>query len=168
MCGENVSGMLFIVPFVGSPPRVRGKPQEILQRSSHGRITPACAGKTPFCKKTQKLFEDHPRVCGENLYDQCAQRQAGGSPPRVRGKLGHANRMITERGITPACAGKTGAVECFRSGVEDHPRVCGENLICIKTFPTRQGSPPRVRGKPYEEDRYIEDYRITPACAGKT
>ena len=54
-----------------------------------------------------------------------------GSPPRVRGKL---KGFICERDsfrITPACAGKT-----FNDGgdsrkAEDHPRVCGENFVCV-------------------------------------
>ena len=46
VCGENFHVKLITIVRIGSPPRVRGKQQWVLTVLTHGRITPACAGKT--------------------------------------------------------------------------------------------------------------------------
>ena len=71
-------------------------------------------------------------------------------------------------GITPACAGKTDFLQRGQRKLQDHPRVCGENLLRPTPTPRLPGSPPRVRGKRKEMRVEPGDVRITPACAGKT
>ena len=106
VCGEKrvysrVSSFLW-----GSPPRVRGKGHELLQRGVRYGITPACAGKSIVAVVIHTLHWDHPRVCGEKSM-VCPRSDPGtGSPPRVRGK---------------ACL-----LASLRSCSRDHPRVCGE------------------------------------------
>ena len=147
MCGENSFSAGVSGGCKGSPPRVRGK--RYLPKSSAFRagITPACAGKT-----LAELFvcipvEDHPRVCGENDRVRRVIRVGEGSPPRVRGKRAALNSRKKLRRITPACAGKTRSV-CVPDRIrEDHPRVCGENVLSICPPYSGIGSPPRVRGK---------------------
>ena len=70
--------------------------------------------------------------------------------------------------ITPACAGKTSSAKGIVRVEKDHPRVCGENLNKMLHDLGIQGSPPRVRGKPYTVALAVTLSRITPACAGKT
>ena len=107
VCGKNSGTILFISSNQGSPPRVREKLQQFGLHIPSNRITPACAGKTfsaaikPICPK------DHPRVCGKNMADGTVTIKALGSPPRVREKLVCCNIVLTNRRITPACAGKT-------------------------------------------------------------
>ena len=87
VCGENALYAQQIEKVSGSPPRVRGKPSNIINRLLY--------------------TEDHPRVCGENCpcFFQIINRL--GSPPRVRGKHDlQAYKRYLQR-ITPACAGKT-------------------------------------------------------------
>ena len=153
---------------MGSPPRVRGKHLQSLQLRPVPRITPACAGKTrkPVCFRC--TYEDHPRVCGENLQILTKVTILSGSPPRVRGKLLLNVRLLSSKRITPACAGKTGGANDELGKCEDHPRVCGENLIALLCHCPRQGSPPRVRGKQPTINLTQLVIRITPACAGKT
>ena len=132
------------------------------------RITPACAGKTHFAADRGRTFRDHPRVCGENIGTSSPMSHTGGSPPRVRGK-----RHLVENGhvkwrITPACAGKTCGFTAFIDKSEDHPRVCGENLLHFAADRGAAGSPPRVRGKRRRRAATRVIKRITPACAGKT
>ena len=50
---------------------------------------------------------DHPRVCGEKLFQSPLLRLPLGSSPRVRGKALVFERERTEHRITPACAGKS-------------------------------------------------------------
>ena len=49
----------------------------------------------------------------------------------------------------------------------DHPRVCGEKLLCLGLSPNIQGSPPRMRGKDTFLSILCPASRITPAYAGK-
>ena len=129
MCGENVHLSFHITVNKGSPPRVRGKlaPQEA--QPLHLRITPACAGKTATIAIRVRESRDHPRVCGENKQIQTGDTSTTGSPPRVRGKLGNHEKSRTRSRITPACAGKTVGSTTHKGTAQDHPRVCGENLL---------------------------------------
>ncbi len=49
----------------------------------------------------------------------------------------------------------------------DHPRVCGEKLMSSISCSLDSGSPPRMRGKAYDEEHVPYGERITPAYAGK-
>ena len=168
VCGENFTRMSCTKISTGSPPRVRGKLDDIIADPDLGRITPACAGKTPGIFHKKRTLEDHPRVCGENLFTSTWSVRTSGSPPRVRGKLMSSGGTLSGVRITPACAGKTTPRALHWRRKEDHPRVCGENLPRLPPGRPRGGSPPRVRGKPGDTPRRRLSPRITPACAGKT
>ena len=153
---------------LGSPPRVRGKLKQATLFRMADRITPACAGKTDPRKNRLWGAEDHPRVCGENTRHWGCPVKSPGSPPRVRGKLASYIDYIAKTRITPACAGKTHR-HCQKTAhIQDHPRVCGENLKRAVAIRECAGSPPRVRGKPSCATCIESSPRITPACAGKT
>ena len=107
-------------------------------------------------------------MCGENVYFLAFCRSAPGSPPRVRGKRFLPRRFELWRRITPACAGKTFHLLKIPRRAQDHPRVCGENIAPHIAKIAVPGSPPRVRGKPVTIPPPRENFRITPACAGKT
>ena len=66
MCGENTLCVFVLLVLTGSPPRVRGKLKDDLEKAKKRGITPACAGKTWRAKKPVAQDKDHPRVCGEN------------------------------------------------------------------------------------------------------
>ena len=127
-CGENCWKTGDIKASVGSPPRMRGKLQKLIDTAPEARITPAHAGKTRLEFIDKLLVTDHPRACGENHSPLPCEPELLGSPPRVRGKLGHIARDSVCDGITPACAGKTQSVMWRRRAKRDHPRVCGENF----------------------------------------
>ena len=50
-------------------------------------------------------------------------------------------------GITPACAGKTQRMHNTHLDLQDHPRMCGENVKWEMAGKYKVGSPPHVRGK---------------------
>ena len=126
VCGEKSRSGLNLPRSWGSPPRMRGKvktPQKGLQGP---RITPAYAGKRPLASLTTSTAKDHPRVCGEKYNYGMANKQAGGSPPRMRGKgIVDAGKRCGV-GITPAYAGKSQGNQDREKQAGDHPRVCGE------------------------------------------
>ena len=91
-----------------------------------------------------------------------------GSSPRVRGKHGPADEAHLGGGLIPACAGKTGPCLPGRRQCWAHPRVCGENSLCLRIRNPPPGSSPRVRGKPIVAPVEHDPPGLIPACAGKT
>ena len=71
-------------------------------------------------------------------------------------------------GITPAYAGKTVYDKWKDFVFEDHPRVCGKNILVSFVLQVFEGSPPRMREKLEGLNRHLSSCRITPAYAGKT
>ena len=51
----------------GSPPHARGRRLSVLKSIEKSRITPACAGKTPFSSLFNSCSSDHPRMRGEDF-----------------------------------------------------------------------------------------------------
>ena len=91
-------------------------------------LIPACAGKT--YRGLEVIWEmwAHPRVCGENGHVGIYVGNDTGSSPRVRGKRMRCAQAECERGLIPACAGKTAGRLHSQRGYAAHPRVCGENI----------------------------------------
>ena len=88
VCGENSINERTVADSNGSSPRVRGKRRPDEHALRDPRLIPACAGKT-FCEIERVcICRAHPRVCGENRFDQVGYYADGGSSPRVRGKPG--------------------------------------------------------------------------------
>ena len=171
----------------GSPPRVRGEGKPGARPAPPPRITPACAGRRIRFIGSGGTVTDHPRVCGEKYYQRCyidflsgsPPRVRGeddkckvftsdaGSPPRVRGEDFYAHFGVKMRGITPACAGRSGRTGARSSSTWDHPRVCGEKTASTAPSFFLGGSPPRVRGEGVGVDTHAQRTGITPACAGR-
>ena len=106
-CGENSFLLIWDLRWSGSPPRMRGKRTHISKTVIRPGITPADAGKTAPFYCLYVTTGDHPRGCGENLYQSLYKLLFSGSPPRMRGKLHSVQKIRQEFGITPADAGKT-------------------------------------------------------------
>ena len=86
VCGKNFIVCCFSKSALGSPPRVREKLKQLLQKRLLIRITPACAGKTVRRQCLTHKLQDHPRVCGKNFFYNRWLWFLLGSPPRVREK----------------------------------------------------------------------------------
>ena len=106
VCGEKRCSIWQILNCIGSPPRVRGKVVPSGNICTVSGITPACAGKSFSCFKSNTFKWDHPRVCGEKAAGIKPIKSGEGSPPRVRGKVPLNLSNACHLGITPACAGK--------------------------------------------------------------
>ena len=166
-CGEKPRVSSPIGRQMGSPPRMRGKGEVEAGKESVDRITPAYAGKRGRCPRPAGRRWDHPRVCGEKWFrDQNVDNPAG-SPPRMRGKVGHALASSSILGITPAYAGKSCPHSAIHLVFRDHPRVCGEKERWQGIWNSGVGSPPRMRGKGNVSHYHEQEPRITPAYAGK-
>ena len=131
-------------------------------------ITPAYAGKRSACSPPSPHSRDHPRVCGEKPRIFFMSIRSAGSPPRMRGKGQPLYIVVSESGITPACAGKSLVRELLLIVSRDHPRVCGEKWFWLSMMSRVVGSPPRMRGKGKNAHRTGRTAGITPAYAGKS
>ena len=106
VCGEKCSTTCRTCAPSGSPPRMRGKGGVFPGAVRADGITPAYAGKRPGNVSGAHNVWDHPRVCGEKRRSSWCRPCSGGSPPRMRGKVRHADSWCLTFGITPAYAGK--------------------------------------------------------------
>ena len=147
VCGENLLASALAAWWLGSSPRVRGKPPRLLSLLLGGRLIPACAGKTARRRGAHAARTAHPRVCGENYPRFAMTFGKLGSSPRVRGKRSCLLSPFGLVGLIPACAGKTAYSSTIRARRRAHPRVCGENDTAAASSGTASGSSPRVRGK---------------------
>ena len=165
--GEKRRGFITRTYTHGSPPLTRGKEVERLLLFLLLGITPAYAGKRRNRAINRRIARDHPRLRGEKKTGTPAADRRRGSPPLTRGKAkANANRRNAHR-ITPAYAGKSGAVARFNLDNEDHPRLRGEKYWVAMEWARHKGSPPLTRGKARRSESAQRWKRITPAYAGK-
>ena len=128
VCGEQERGSMLWNMLKGSPPRVRGTEISNISPLWQGRITPACAGNSESIQDHLRHPQDHPRVCGEQLFQYSSFHPFAGSPPRVRGTVKNKVYDTNTARITPACAGNSACTGMKTHVTEDHPRVCGEQM----------------------------------------
>ena len=106
-CGEHKCNRYRQIPFIGSPPPVRGTPMLRSRRAGAHRITPARAGNTISEIISCPCVWDHPRPCGEHYIRELGNGYEVGSPPPVRGTQPVGGVVIVVIRITPARAGNT-------------------------------------------------------------
>ena len=132
----------------GSSPRMRGTRQSARRPRVTQGIIPAYAGNTWDLEVKDAVVRDHPRVCGEHAEYVARAAVEGGSSPRMRGTRGTQTKRIPISGIIPAYAGNTHEWPSYMSHGRDHPRVCGEHYISLRSDKIGAGSSPRMRGTP--------------------
>ena len=131
---------------LGSSPRMRGTLSAAADVIVFVGIIPAYAGNTEDEEIRCPRVEDHPRVCGEHVFDGVQNCGVRGSSPRMRGTRPAIARCPGLPGIIPAYAGNT-VLAASRSGsARDHPRVCGEHDFETCCRAVNMGSSPRMRG----------------------
>ena len=126
VCGEESPGRNSRKTRTRSPPRMRGRVPNTCVTTTCCGITPAYAGKRSVKDLGAGGLWDHPRVCGEKLNKAIKLKHAGGSPPRMRGRVMRCSICQRGSGITPAYAGKRLPLSLSLIPCRDHPRVCGE------------------------------------------
>ena len=147
---------------------MRGKPMQTADKVDEHRIIPAHAGQTRPRPRTPVSPTDHPRACGANGSMTCAFRSCSGSSPRMRGKPAEVEETATGVRIIPAHAGQTALRRHPCTREPDHPRACGANTGKDAEKHFKDGSSPRMRGKPERRRQRHAGRRIIPAHAGQT
>ena len=107
---------------------MRGKATPCGKQHLRTGITPAYAGKREPVFFGDRIFQDHPRLCGEKVTGYTQTGSMKGSPPPMRGKVYFVHVYKSVPRITPAYAGKSATVRHMRAKSRDHPRLCGEKI----------------------------------------
>ena len=147
---------------------MRGKRINQIRVRDTVRIIPAHAGQTVLRWWTRPVIRDHPRTCGANTSSPTGAKRTAGSSPHMRGKRHEFQPHLTIRRIIPAHAGQTTGHLCLSTGLTDHPRTCGANVLMPLADVRLRGSSPHMRGKPRTVLRAQMRRRIIPAHAGQT
>ena len=151
---------------VGSPPRARGRRVGPAGRGVPRGLTPACAGTSHRQRFAWCATGAHPRVRGDVDFGSAGSIASLGSPPRARGRRIADPPAELDRGLTPACAGTSGAHRRDTGARWAHPRVRGDVVGDGEQKRLGEGSPPRARGR-RRAGSWIQRARgLTPACAG--
>ena len=132
----------------GSPPLARGRHLHVIGVDNDQGLTPACAGKTQTVTYGGLEDEAHPRLRGEDYFNDMNENAVVGSPPLARGRLTSPAFVIQLHWLTPACAGKTMRPKTSGSCIRAHPRLRGEDRHGSRSPGRIQGSPPLARGRP--------------------
>ena len=166
--GRNIPVICEAEKHCGSSPRMRGKLWQIDGQVLPLRIIPAHARQTQVAPPETPGRPDHPRACGANVAVDPLAQGAGGSSPRMRGKLGVILFQKLAKRIIPAHAGQTARHSTPCNGTPNHPRACGANSGVMVRRHMSVGSSPRMRGKPCGPHACRHRTRIIPAHAGQT
>ena len=168
MRGENRLLRFVRTRSLGSSPHARGKLSDYLFLFNANGLIPACAGKTYVAKHLARAVWAHPRMRGENLQGDKNYIGGWGSSPHARGKPVSKPPACACFRLIPACAGKTGHHRAATQPAGAHPRMRGENNLCVTTIFIIGGSSPHARGKLVGVARPRHAVGLIPACAGKT
>ena len=106
-CGENYLMSSLVDIWVGSSPRMRGKPRGSRASRALKGLIPAHAGKTFSASARCRTVLAHPRACGENSVYALCTAFFFGSSPRMRGKRPRPIQRPHPSRLIPAHAGKT-------------------------------------------------------------
>ena len=153
---------------LGSSPRMRGTHGQHFNQFHVLGIIPAYAGNTRSALAWHTSMRDHPRVCGEHLFEDRKRILERGSSPRMRGTLKRVHACGGLRGIIPAYAGNTVLTTRNTRSRRDHPRVCGEHSTDEIEKAASMGSSPRMRGTLPQRHLPHGGIGIIPAYAGNT
>ncbi len=105
--GENKQALGGLTTFLGSSPRIRGKPALVLRGAVVVGLTPAHTGKTAQIRRRPFRQRAHPRAYGENSASLPSLLISPGSSPRIRGKHEVSRLLQLGLGLIPAHTGKT-------------------------------------------------------------
>ena len=168
ICGEHriVGSVQYVRE--GSSPHMRGTLEHgepVVQ--VHG-IIPAYAGNTVRPWPWPWRRGDHPRICGEHVILGGDADVDRGSSPHMRGTRNPPVPSLVPVGIIPAYAGNTFGMRWPSPPKWDHPRICGEHAVDVKSECGNTGSSPHMRGTQLTLERATRGSGIIPAYAGNT
>ena len=168
VCGEHGRYPMARRIGLGSSPRMRGTHGQHFNQFHVLGIIPAYAGNTRSALAWHTSMRDHPRVCGEHLFEDRKRILERGSSPRMRGTLKRVHACGGLRGIIPAYAGNTVLTTRNTRSRRDHPRVCGEHSTDEIEKAASMGSSPRMRGTLPQRHLPHGGIGIITAYAGNT
>ena len=132
---------------VETPPRVWGRPLEVIAHLAELRNTPTGVGKTVWAGLEFWASQKHPHGCGEDVRELNRQNAELETPPRVWGRPAGSYRSGRRPGNTPTGVGKTAVTRMCEMHPGKHPHGCGEDAGAMNIFAFIIETPPRVWGR---------------------
>ena len=152
----------------GSSPRVRSRRHRENATGLPAGIISACAEQTRLDCGTHLFVRDHLRVCGADWSVDSTSVSTLGSSPRVRSRRPLSASVRSKIRIISACAEQTVRQRAEPLAWWDHLRVCGADAFRLCADLGDEGSSPRVRSRPHNQDREERVLGIISACAEQT
>lgn len=112
--------------------------------------------------------KNHPCIYKENFCVNPVGIPPQGSPPLARGKAGFICAVELSFRFTPACVGKSSALQRRTRSTSVHPRLRGEKFVRYNIGSSLLGSPPPARGKEVLPILFRFLIRFTPTYVGKS
>ena len=166
-CGGSETSDEVAIVMGGTSPRVRGKPADAQGSVVEAGYIPARAGEARPKPHPKPCRTVHPRACGGSLLDDPHVQPVGGTSPRVRGKPDRVGLQGPRGGYIPARAGEATPAYSGPHSPVVHPRACGGSGGFPLAHTPREGTSPRVRGKPVGRRNGRWRARYIPARAGE-
>ena len=145
-----------------------GKRTRRILRCCIRRNIPTRVGKTRAVARRSPRPPEHPHACGENSFRFSEGVSAGGTSPRVWGKLLVRREHVARGRNIPTRVGKTRCLLTRSARAPEHPHACGENNRYSPMRSPCHGTSPRVWGKLNESGRKHAVMRNIPTRVGKT
>ena len=168
MRGEQIVDITAESSDQGSAPLARGTGPAIGAYGLWARISPACAGNRNNTGSFFYVYEDQPRLRGEQLEHKKRRLEAEGSAPLARGTASFSRIDNAGARISPACAGNRSMHDPRIIRIWDQPRLRGEQASAAALSGSLMGSAPLARGTVFESKKVGVVGRISPACAGNS
>ena len=134
-----------------------------LEKPAVVAVDPAESAKRDELTAGHARSSPHVRGTGRDAHGRVA---ALGITPPPRGTVDPGGDGQVVLGIIPACAGSSNLGKRIVNLFRDHPRACGEQLVCCRIVTKGEGSSPRMRGAVCRGLCRAVRVGIIPACAG--
>ena len=134
--GDDATVNLTVLTNDGSPPCGWGQPVRLAAPVGEDRFTPAHAGTIAVGRRAGALTTVHPHTRGDDRLLLSGDFGQLGSPPRTRGQLQPAARVLHVRRFTPTRVGTTHREFAEAHGRSVHPRTRGDNFHAHLRLPT--------------------------------
>ena len=166
--GEHANSKLKDEVLPGLPPLARGALSVRRGPQQGHRPTPAGAGSTRSGRTLTAGRRAYPRWRGEHVIPVAVLAAMVGLPPLARGARRRTRRERSVSGPTPAGAGSTRSVWCWRRCRRAYPRWRGEHGFNTSSSRFDSGLPPLARGARLRRRQQHPQGGPTPAGAGST
>ena len=168
MRGEDSPRSVSVCALLETPPHAWGRRRPRRYRTTCGRNTPTCVGKTPRSANARDRRRKHPHMRGEDPVRLEYSSSPAETPPHAWGRHSFVSRLDAAGRNTPTCVGKTGWWWRRACPCRKHPHMRGEDSPLFQAYAVVPETPPHAWGRHEFMIVGAAMRRNTPTCVGKT